>query len=115
MEERQLPSYREKHDMARDHDSYYAAEVEEHFRRGRSLTPYTTGALVVAGLVGCGIGWLIYDRMSARAEQERRDTARQTNKANARRALEMKKKGRRTEYPESATARDGMRNIPSPS
>ena len=77
--------------MSKDHDSYYAAEVEEHFRRGRGLSPYTTGGLVIAGLVGAGIGWLIYDRMSARAEQERRDEARRINKANARRALEMKK------------------------
>ena len=99
--------------MAKRHDSYYAPEVEEHFRRDRGLTRYTTGALVIAGLVGCGVGWLIYDRMSARAEQERRQKARETNKANARRALEMKQRANRPQYPESTTAREGMRNIPS--
>ena len=77
--------------MAKDRESYYSAEVEQHFQRGRGLSTYTTGGLVIAGLVGAGIGWLIYDRMSARAEQERREQARQINKANARRALEMKK------------------------
>jgi len=99
--------------MSKDHDSYYAAEVEEHFRRGRGLSPYTTGGLVIAGLVGAGIGWLIYDRMSAKAEQERRDEARRINKANARRALEMKKRAQRPDHPESTTAHEGMRNIPS--
>jgi hypothetical protein len=51
--------------------------------------------------------------MSARAEQERRERARQTNKANARRALEMKKKAEKRGHPETSTPNEGMRNIPS--
>jgi hypothetical protein len=99
--------------MSKDHDSYYSAEVQEHFGHGRGLGAYTTGGLVIAGLVGAGIGWLIYDRMSARAEEERRQRARQTNKANARRALEMKRRAEKRERPETTTSHEGMRNIPS--
>ena len=99
--------------MAKDRESYYSAEVERHFQRGRGLSTYTTGGLVIAGLVGTGIGWLIYDRMSARAEQERREQARQINKANARRALEMKKNAEKRGHPETVTANEGMRNIPA--
>ncbi|WP_210485758.1 hypothetical protein [Microvirga antarctica] len=101
--------------MAKDHESYYAPEVEAHFRRDSRIGTYTAGALVIAGLVGCGVGWLIYDRMSAKAEEERRHQARLANKANARRALEMKKRSPKHSYPETTTAHEGMRNKPSPS
>ncbi|KAB0265192.1 hypothetical protein [Microvirga brassicacearum] len=99
--------------MAKDHDSYYSPEVEQHFRRRSGIGTYTAGAVVIAGLVGLGIGWLIYDRMSAQAEQERRRQARLENKANARRALEMKKRGPQHRHPDSKSANEGMRNIPA--